>query len=110
MRNRLSNFFATPINAIKDKLHLSLRPRMMKSDSRNSLDELLKFRKDGHVPPDPPLMWDSDVGHHTLAQVSSQSSRLDCLPEENDEHNTVVHSMYHLLHGIVKLTDDQTDA
>ena len=41
-------------------------------------------------------MWDSDVGHHTLAQVSSQSSRLDCLPEENDEHNTVVSSTQHV--------------
>ena len=36
MKSRLSNFFATPINAIKDKLHLSSRRRMMKSDSTKS--------------------------------------------------------------------------
>ena len=70
MKSRLSMFFATTINAIKDKLHLSSNRRMMKSDSTKSFDELLKSSTDGHLPPTQ-LMWDSNVGDHILAQVSS---------------------------------------
>ena len=78
VRGRLCNLFATPIKAIKLRLQKSSQKAgLTKSDSTNSLDELLPSQH-GHVPPSQDK-WDCIIGDNTLAQVSSQ---LDSLPEE----------------------------
>ena len=76
--NYVCNLFATPIKAIKLRLQKSSQKAgLTKSDSTNSLDELLPSQH-GHVPPSQDN-WDRIIGDNALAQVSSQ---LDSLPEE----------------------------
>ena len=83
VRSRISKVFATPINAIKDRLQRSSRRTLLtKSVSESSLDELLSSSSAHHVPSSRTIWEGTSISDNTLAQVPSQ---LNCLLEEPDD-------------------------
>ena len=87
VRSWLSNLFATPINAIKQRLQRSSRRTLLrKSVSESSLDELLSSSSTNHIPSSQTTWEHTSISDNTLAQVSSQ---LNCLLEEPDEDEDV---------------------
>ena len=94
VRQRLSGFLQTPLNAIRGKLAMtssrntSSRGMLPESDSMSSLDELLNRLVDND--PDRKdtithdVTWDSNIHDSVMAKLSSQVTELDPLLENEE--------------------------